>query len=56
MLTILKGQPSGYSRDLQEDKVHIFTASDTVSACVDMAGAVVAHTKFNTERIARGLD
>ena len=55
-LTILKGQPSGYNRDMQEDKRHIFAADDTVDACLDMACAVVSHAKFNTKRIAAGLD
>ena len=56
MLTILKGQPSGYNRDLQEDKVHIFAASDTVRGCLDVAAAIVSHTKFDTKRISAGLD
>ena len=56
MLVILKGQPSGYNRDLQEDKVHIFAASDTVKACLDMTRAVVLHTKFNTKKISAGLE
>ena len=56
MLTILKGQPSGYNRDLQEDKVHIFAASDTVEACLDMTRAIVAHTKFQTKKISAGLE
>jgi argininosuccinate lyase len=55
MLTILKAQPSGYNRDLQEDKVHIFTASDTVEACLDMAQAVVSHMRFDTKKISAGL-
>jgi argininosuccinate lyase len=56
MLTVLKAQPSGYNRDLQEDKVHIFTAADTAGSILDMAAAVVSHTTFDTNRIARGLD
>ncbi|MHC4743057.1 MAG: argininosuccinate lyase [Planctomycetota bacterium] len=56
LLAILKGQPSGYNRDLQEDKVHVFSASDTVSACLDMVEGIVSHTKFNTGKIAAGLD
>ncbi len=56
MLTILKGQPSGYNRDMQEDKVHIFAAGDTVEASLDVARAVVSHTKFNTKTISAGLD
>jgi len=56
MLTILKGQPSGYNRDLQEDKIHIFAASDTVRASLDMVCAVLAHMKFNTKKISAGLE
>jgi argininosuccinate lyase len=56
MLTILKAQPSGYNRDLQEDKLHVFKAGDTVSACVDMACAIVSNTKFNCTIIENGLD
>ncbi|MBN2137274.1 MAG: argininosuccinate lyase [Sedimentisphaerales bacterium] len=56
MLTILKAQPSGYNRDLQEDKVHIFSASDTIEACLDMAQAIVSHARFDTKKIAAGLD
>jgi argininosuccinate lyase len=55
MLTILKGQPSGYNRDLQEDKIHLFAAADTTRASLDMAAAVVAHATFHTEKIAAGL-
>jgi len=56
MLTVLKAQPSGYNRDLQEDKVHVFGASDTVEASLDMARAIALHTKFNTKKISGGLD
>jgi len=56
MLTVLKAQPSGYNRDLQEDKVHIFAAADTASQCLDMAAAVVSHTTFDTNRIGSGLN
>jgi argininosuccinate lyase len=56
MLTILKAQPSGYNRDLQEDKVHIFAASDTVEASLDMTRAVVSHTRFNAKKISAALE
>ncbi len=56
MLTILKGQPSGYNRDLQEDKIHLVAAADTMRASLEMARAVVSHTEFNTTEIAAGLD
>ncbi|MHC4259270.1 MAG: argininosuccinate lyase [Planctomycetota bacterium] len=56
ILTILKGQPSGYNRDLQEDKTHIFAASDTTGACLDMARAIVLHSKFDIKKISAGLE
>ncbi len=56
MLTILKGQPSGYNRDMQEDKIHIFAASDTANICLDVARAIVSHTKFNIKKISAKLE
>ncbi len=56
MLTILKGQPSGYNRDMQEDKIHIFSSSDTIEACLDMARGIISNMKFNVTVIAAGLD
>ncbi len=56
ILTILKAQPSGYNRDLQEDKVHIFSASDTVEASLEMSEAVVSNIKFDTAKISETLD
>lgn len=56
MMTILKAQPSGYNRDLQDDKMHVFKASDTIEACLDVMHAVVTNTIFNAEHIESGLD
>jgi argininosuccinate lyase len=56
MLTILKGQPSGYNRDLQEDKIHVFSTADTMEKSLEIAAAVVSHTTFCTPEILAGLD
>ncbi len=56
MLTILKAQPSTYNRDLQEDKIHIFNAADTIGDSLDMATAIVTSARFNTAHIAAGMD
>ena len=56
ILTVLKAQPSGYNRDLQEDKVHVFSAADTITECLDMAAAVVEHSIFDTNRISSSID
>ena len=56
MLTVLKSQPSGYNRDLQEDKLHVFSTADTMETSLDMAAAVVSHTAFNAGQIVAGMD
>jgi len=56
ILTVLKAQPTGYNRDLQEDKVHVFAAADTVDESLEIARAVVSHAKFDTKKIAAGLE
>jgi len=55
-LAVLKAQPVGYNRDLQEDKVHVFAAGDTAKACLEVAEAVVLHSKFDTDKIRAGVD
>jgi argininosuccinate lyase len=56
LLTILKGLPIGYNRDLQEDKRHVFQAYDTVSSCLTMAAAIVSSTHFVPENIEPTLE
>ncbi len=51
MLALTKGLPQAYNRDLQEDKVHLFAAHDTLAASLEITAAVVRHTTFNTERL-----
>lgn len=50
LLTTLKGLPSSYQRDLQEDKEAIFAAHDQVAAMLAVAAGALASTKFNAER------
>jgi argininosuccinate lyase len=56
LMTILKGLPIGYNRDLQEDKRIIFRAYDTVSQCLTMAAAIVNSASYDKERIEPTLD
>jgi argininosuccinate lyase len=56
LMTILKGLPIGYNRDLQEDKRIVFRAYDTVSSCLTMAAAIVNSASFNKEKIEATLD
>lgn len=56
LMTILKGLPIGYNRDLQEDKRIVFRAYDTVSGCLTMAAAIVNSASYDKERIEPTLD
>ena len=56
LMTILKGLPIGYNRDLQEDKRIVFRAYDTVSSCLTMATAIVNSASYDKARIEPTLD
>ena len=56
LMTILKGLPIGYNRDLQEDKRIVFRAYDTVSSCLTMAAAIVNSASYIKENIEPTLD
>jgi argininosuccinate lyase len=56
LMTILKGLPIGYNRDLQEDKRIVFRAYDTVSQCLTMAAAIVNSASYDQARIEPTLD
>ena len=56
LMTILKGLPIGYNRDLQEDKRIVFRAYDTVSQCLTMAAAIVNSASYDAERIEPTLE
>ena len=51
LLTALKGLPTGYQRDLQEDKEGLFAAHDQVAAMLAIATGAVTATKFNADRL-----
>jgi len=51
IMTLLKGLPMAYNRDLQEDKEPLFDAVDTVKDCLAIFTEMINHTKFNAERM-----
>ncbi|MEP9411022.1 MAG: argininosuccinate lyase [Candidatus Brocadia sp.] len=51
LLTLLKGLPLSYNRDMQEDKMAIFDAADTVQTSLSVLAELVANTSFNGERM-----
>ena len=51
LLTTLKGLPTSYQRDLQEDKEALFSAHDQVAEMLAVATGALLTTKFNAERL-----
>src|SRR5467141_929422 len=51
LLTTLKGLPTSYQRDLQEDKEALFGAHDQVADMLAVAAGAVTSTKFNADRL-----
>jgi argininosuccinate lyase len=56
LLFLIKGLPLAYNRDLQEDKIALFDAHDTVTACLELTPAIVAGARLNRERIVARLE
>ena len=53
ILTVLKGLPLTYNRDLQEDKEGTFDTVDTLLATLDVFAGMVESLKVNRERLAQ---
>jgi argininosuccinate lyase len=51
ILTILKGLPMTYNRDLQEDKESLFDTVDTVKSCLNILTAMIGNIAFNRSRM-----
>jgi len=52
LLTTMKGLPLAYNRDMQEDKVPVFDAVDTIKSSLSVLGAMVPHIRFHRKRLA----
>ncbi len=56
VLTVLKGLPSSYDKDLQEDKPPLWDALDTLSMALPVAAGVISTLHVHPERMAAALD
>ena len=57
LLTLMKGLPLAYNRDMQEDKQPMFDAIETTGDSLEMMALILRETTFNHERMesaARG--
>ncbi len=51
LLTVLKGLPLAYSKDLQEDKEAIFDTYDTMALCLSAMGGMISDIKPNPKTL-----
>ena len=52
LMTTMKGIPSGYNKDLQEDKHAVFDAEDTLAGCAAVVKSVIEGLTLNRDRAA----
>ncbi|XP_064250337.1 argininosuccinate lyase [Passer domesticus] len=55
ILMVLKGLPSTYNKDLQEDKEAVFDVVDTLNAVLQVATGVISTLRINKESMERAL-
>jgi argininosuccinate lyase len=55
LLTVLKGLPLAYNKDLQEDKESTFDALETVLACLHITSGMICGMTFRPERMLDAL-
>ena len=56
LLTVLKGLPTGYNRDLQEDKGVLFDSMDTLTIVLPAIEGAIRGAEFQTDHIEAALD
>jgi argininosuccinate lyase len=56
LLTIIKGLPLAYNKDLQETQEPLYDAVETALACVRTMTGLLAGARFEVERMRRALD
>lgn len=55
ILTLMKGLPLSYNRDMQEDKEPLFDAADTVQMSLEVNIAMISSVKFRTDNMRDAL-
>jgi argininosuccinate lyase len=53
LLTVMKGLPLAYNKDMQEDKEPVFDAVDTVITCLDVYVGMIKTMKAKTENMKK---
>ena len=53
LLTMMKGLPLAYNKDMQEDKEAIFDALDTVKQCLAVFSPMLSSAVFHTDKMKK---
>jgi len=51
LITVMKGLPLAYSKDMQEDKEPVFDASESLGVCIAAMTGMVNDIEFNIDRL-----
>ncbi len=54
LLTVMKGLPLAYDKDMQEDKEGVFDAAATLDGCLRVTAGMVATLRFDQDRMRAG--
>lgn len=55
LLTVMKGLPLAYNKDMQEDKEPLFDALDTAAVCLSVLKTMLENTQFKQDKMAASL-
>ncbi|MBW1803184.1 MAG: argininosuccinate lyase [Deltaproteobacteria bacterium] len=56
VLTMMKGLPLAYNKDMQEDKEALFDTVDTVENCLIVLNRLLSDVRFNRENMKRAVE
>ncbi|HEY1554120.1 MAG TPA: argininosuccinate lyase [Kofleriaceae bacterium] len=56
LVTVVKGLPLAYNKDLQETQEPLYDAAETVLACLDVARGMVVSLRFDVARMRAAVD
>lgn len=56
LLTVIKGIPLAYDKDMQEDKECVFDSYDTLKACLTVLNGLLKEATFNKHRMRESTD
>lgn len=55
LLTVMKGLPLAYNKDMQEDKEPLFDGAQTLVRCLEVTARMLEKASFNPERLREAL-